>query len=52
MQHTLQVDLPAADPAGVAAQMAEAFDISVTDVLQVSAKTGLGVEALLAAIVE
>ncbi len=47
-----KVDLPSADPAAVAAQMVAAFDVAPDDVLEVSAKTGLGCHALLPAVVK
>ncbi|WIA42271.1 hypothetical protein OEZ86_008287 [Tetradesmus obliquus] len=47
-----KVDLPSADPAAVAAQMAATFDVVPSDVLAVSAKTGLGLRELLPAVVE
>ncbi len=47
-----KVDLPAADPDETAKELAELVGQSPEDVLRVSAKTGLGVEDLLAAVVE
>jgi translation elongation factor EF-4 len=48
-----QVDLPAADPDRVAAELAAAFGFDPASALRVSAKTGAGVaDALLPAIVE
>jgi hypothetical protein len=47
-----KVDLPSADPPAVTAQMAATFDVSSGDVLAVSAKTGLGLQQLLPAVVE
>jgi len=47
-----KVDLPAADPDTAAKELAELVGQAPEDVLRVSAKTGLGVEDLLAAIVE
>jgi GTP-binding protein LepA len=47
-----KVDLPAADPDTAAAELAELAGQSPEDVIRVSAKTGLGVEGLLTAIVE
>src|SRR3954447_20376376 len=47
-----KVDLPAADPDTAARELAELVGQSPEDVLRVSAKTGQGVEDLLAAIVE
>lgn len=48
----LQIDLPAAQPEIVAAQMQATFGIDPRDMLQISAKSGKGVEAVLQAIVE
>ncbi|GFR41154.1 hypothetical protein Agub_g1818, partial [Astrephomene gubernaculifera] len=47
-----KIDLPAADPRGCAEQMSAAFDIDPSRVLFTSAKTGLGMEAVLPAVVE
>lgn len=47
-----KIDLPAADPAGCAEQMAAAFDVDPTTVLFTSAKTGAGMEDVLPAVVE
>jgi translation elongation factor EF-4 len=47
-----KVDLPSADPQAVAAQMAATFDVCPGDVLAVSAKTGLGLQELLPAVVQ
>jgi GTP-binding protein LepA len=47
-----KVDLPAADPDRVAAEVAGVLGVSVDEVLRVSAKTGEGVGDLLEAIVE
>src|SRR5207302_11066624 len=47
-----KVDLPAADPDETARELAELVGQSPEDVLRVSAKTGLGVPELLAAVVE
>jgi len=47
-----KVDLPAADPDGTAKVLAELVGQDPEDVLRVSAKTGLGVPELLAALVE
>jgi GTP-binding protein LepA len=47
-----KVDLPAADPDETAKELAELVGQPPVDVIRVSAKTGLGVEDLLAAIVE
>ena len=47
----LQVDLPNADPDRVMAQMHSTFGFDPAEVISVSAKTGLNVEAVLGAIV-
>src|SRR4051794_1106529 len=47
-----KVDLPAADPDTASAELAELIGQSPEGVIRVSAKTGLGVEDLLTAIVE
>ncbi|KAF8759049.1 Translation factor GUF1 -like protein, mitochondrial [Rhizoctonia solani] len=47
-----QIDLPASSPERIAAQMQHTFNISPSDILQVSAKTGQGVPELLQAIVD
>jgi translation elongation factor EF-4 len=47
-----KTDLPAADPAAIAAQMATAFDIDPSHAVAVSAKTGAGLDKLLPAIIE
>lgn len=47
-----KIDLPAASPERIAAQMQQTFGISPSDILQVSAKTGRGVAELLRAIVD
>lgn len=47
----IQIDLPAADPARVAAQIEAMFGIDTSQILNVSAKTGAGVEEVLKAIV-
>jgi GTP-binding protein LepA len=46
-----KIDLPAADPDRVAAEVAAVLGVSPDEVLRVSAKTGAGVEALLEAVV-
>lgn len=46
-----KIDLPAAEPARVAAQIEDVIGIEATDALQCSAKSGLGVEAVLEKIV-
>jgi GTP-binding protein LepA len=47
-----KIDLPQADPAGAAADLAELIGGSADDVVRISANTGEGVEAVLDAIVE
>ncbi len=47
-----KIDLPQADPAGAAAQLAELIGGSAEHVLPISAKTGQGVEDVLDAIIE
>ncbi len=47
-----KIDLPQADPAGAAAQLAELVGCAPADVIRISAKTGAGVEAVLDAVVE
>lgn len=47
-----KIDLPAASPERIAAQMQQTFGIPPSDILHVSAKTGQGVSELLKAIVE
>jgi GTP-binding protein LepA len=47
-----KIDLPSADPDGVREQIEDVIGIDATDALEVSAKTGLGVDAVLEAIVE
>ena len=47
-----KVDMPAADPVKVADEMSAAFDITPESCILASAKTGLGVEAVLRGIVE
>jgi translation elongation factor EF-4 len=47
----LQVDLPAADPERVTAQLVSIFDISPDDVIHISAKTGFGVQGVIDAII-
>src|SRR5580765_2384350 len=47
-----KIDLPAADPDGAAAQLADLLGVDAADVLRISAKTGIGVEDVLDAIVE
>ncbi|KAL4077300.1 P-loop containing nucleoside triphosphate hydrolase protein [Scleroderma yunnanense] len=47
-----KIDMPAADPLRITAQLQSTFGIDSADVLQVSAKTGFGVEKVLQAIIE
>ncbi|KAF9265603.1 translation factor GUF1, mitochondrial [Marasmius fiardii PR-910] len=47
-----KIDLPAAQPELIAAQMQSTFGIHPDDILPISAKTGKGVEAVLRAVVE
>ncbi|HVU76275.1 MAG TPA: translation elongation factor 4 [Gaiellaceae bacterium] len=47
-----KIDLPAADPDGASAEVADLIGDDPDRVLRISAKTGLGVEAVLDAIVE
>lgn len=47
-----KIDLPAAEPERVAQQVEDMIGIDTTDALHVSAKSGIGIEALLEAIVK
>ena len=47
-----KIDLPAADPDRVREQIEDVVGLDATDAIEVSAKTGIGVEDLLEAIVE
>ncbi|MBA2360517.1 MAG: elongation factor 4 [Actinobacteria bacterium] len=47
-----KIDLPQADPDGSSAEIAELIGGEAGDVLRISAKTGLGVDAVLDAVVE
>ncbi|KIY43507.1 GTP-binding protein lepa [Fistulina hepatica ATCC 64428] len=47
-----KIDLPAAQPERIASQMEATFGISPKEILQISAKTGAGVEKVLDAIIE
>jgi translation elongation factor EF-4 len=47
-----KVDLPSADPEAVTDQMVTTFDVTASDVMAVSAKTGFGLQELLPAVVE
>jgi GTP-binding protein LepA len=47
-----KIDLPAADPDGVAQEVEDVIGLDATSALPISAKTGVGVEALLERIVE
>ncbi len=46
-----KIDLPAADPESTALELIETFDMDEKDIFMVSAKTGIGIEALLDGIV-
>ncbi|MEL6370373.1 MAG: translation elongation factor 4 [Pseudomonadota bacterium] len=47
-----KIDLPAAEPDRVKAQIEDVIGLDATDALEISAKTGLGIEDVLEAIVE
>ncbi|KAI0819081.1 GTP-binding protein lepa [Irpex lacteus] len=47
-----KIDLPAAQPEIVAAQMQSTFGINPEDVIKISAKSGIGIEAVLQAIID
>ncbi|TFK54694.1 GTP-binding protein lepa [Heliocybe sulcata] len=47
-----KIDLPAADPELMAAQMHSTFGVDTSEILQISAKTGKGVESVLEAIID
>lgn len=47
-----KLDMPIADPSRITAQLQSMFGINPAEVLQISAKTGRGVEAVLQAVVE
>jgi translation elongation factor EF-4 len=47
----LQIDLPAAQPERIAAQMQSTFGTDPEDIIQISAKTGRGVDQVLQAII-
>ena len=47
-----KVDLPSAEPERVSEEIEEVIGLDCTDVIQVSAKTGLGVDTLLENLVE
>lgn len=47
-----QIDLPAAQPERIAAQMQSIFGIDPSDILSISAKTGKNVEFILDAIIK
>ena len=47
-----KIDLPSADPDGVAQEIEDVIGLDAADVLPVSAKTGVGVEEILQAIVD
>jgi translation elongation factor EF-4 len=48
----LQIDLPASQPDRIAAQMQTTFGTDPADIIQISAKTGKGVENVLQAIID
>ena len=47
-----KVDLPAAEPTRIREQIEEVIGLDATDALEISAKTGMGIEAVLEAIVK
>ncbi|KAH9483887.1 Translation factor guf1 mitochondrial [Psilocybe cubensis] len=47
-----KIDLPASQPERIAAQMQSTFGIDPSEILHISAKTGKGVDAVLAAIID
>ena len=47
-----KIDLPSADPDGVAAEVGDLVGLGADDVLRISAKTGEGVEAVLQGVVD
>jgi GTP-binding protein LepA len=47
-----KIDLPSADPDGVAAEVGDLVGLGSEDVLRISAKTGAGVEAVLQGVVD
>ncbi|KNE68736.1 GTP-binding protein LepA [Allomyces macrogynus ATCC 38327] len=47
-----KVDLPAADPERIAKQIETAFELPTDNILQISAKTGLGCDAILDRVIE
>ena len=47
-----KLDLPAADPDRYAAEMEQVIGVEAADVLRISAKTGMGVEELLDAVID
>ena len=47
-----KIDLPSADPEGVAAEVGDLVGLGADDVLRISAKTGEGVEAVLQGVVD
>ena len=47
-----KIDLPSADPDGVAVEVGDLVGVGAEDVLRISAKTGAGVEAVLQAVVD
>lgn len=47
-----KIDLPNADPERISAQMEKAFDVKPSEIIYTSAKTGIGIEHLLPAIID
>jgi len=47
-----KIDIPSADPEKVTQQVVQMFDVDESDVLYVSAKTGVGMQSVLEAVVE
>jgi len=47
-----QIDLPTANPEGAAEQINLNFDLDVSDICKVSAKTGVGVQKIFPKIIE
>jgi translation elongation factor EF-4 len=48
----MQIDMPASQPERIISQLQSIFGIDPDEVLQISAKTGQGVDAVLQAIIE
>lgn len=49
---SLKIDLPAADPDRIAAQIASTFDLDPNEMLRISAKAGIGIDSVLKAVVD